>query len=188
MDTKGLPDNPLGRVTLDKAKLKAFLFSQFSREWLTEKAVAMELTRCGSRVTAWQFMLGILPQSSDPQAWMAALKSHRDEFSALSQKYSLKSMRKLDPNVFNPLAPPSKQNGIGIDIELRDIIEKDIVRTFQEYAFFKAKKYQEQLKLVLYYWAKEHAIISYRQGMNEILALIFFAVYAELTEREEETT
>lgn len=33
--------------------------------------------------------------------------------------------------------------------------------------------------MILYYWAQENPLISYRQGMNEILAIIMFAFYAE---------
>ena len=43
------------------------------------------------------------------------------------------------------------------------------------------------MKVVLYYWAKENPIISYRQGMNEVLSIIFFVFYAELTSFDPNT-
>jgi len=32
---------------------------------------------------------------------------------------------------------------------------------------------------ILFMWAKENAAISYKQGMNELLAIVCFAFFAE---------
>ena len=69
-----------------------------------------------------------------------------------------------------------------LDAELIDAIQKDVVRTFQEYEFFKKDSVRKQLQFVLYLWSKEHPLISYRQGMNEILGILVFVFFAEYTD------
>jgi hypothetical protein len=162
-------------------KIFYFLDADFSKEMMRERARKASLTMTsGSRVMAWRFLLDLIPMNRDSQTWVQAVKEQWEVFSGLTDKYSFKRTRKLDPNIFNPLAPPSKENKqLHLNNELRDIISKDVMRTFQEYKFFVQPKIQEQLKMILYFWSSENPFISYRQGMNEILAMLFFVFYAE---------
>ena len=50
---------------------------------------------------------------------------------------------------------------------------------YPEYPFFWADKIQEVLNNVLFIWAKENPIPSYRQGMHEILAIIYLVLHRE---------
>ena len=69
---------------------------------------------------------------------------------------------------------------------MRDLITQDIERTSQEFEFFTLKKVKDILVGMLFLWAKENHDISYKQGMNEILAIIVFAYFAERVAVEED--
>ena len=49
---------------------------------------------------------------------------------------------------------------------------KDIKRTYQESPIFKKEEIQEMMLRILYIYAKKNSYISYKQGMNELLAII----------------
>lgn len=63
------------------------------------------------------------------------------------------------------------------DNDLKKIILLDINRTYQDKALFHDNAIKESFVNVLYIWAKENSSLSYKQGMNEILAVIFLAFY-----------
>lgn len=63
------------------------------------------------------------------------------------------------------------------DYELRDIIQKDLDRTMQEFEFYTRPEVKESLFNILYLWAKDNTEFGYRQGMNEILGIIVYAVF-----------
>jgi TBC1 domain family protein 5 len=62
---------------------------------------------------------------------------------------------------------------------LRDLIRQDIDRTLQDLEIFTDYEVKENLKNILYLWAKDNNEFSYRQGMNEILAIIVIAFLSE---------
>lgn len=70
-----------------------------------------------------------------------------------------------------------KNEGPVEDTDLKDLINKDLDRTHQEMELFLQNKIKNILANVLYIWSKENSIVSYRQGMNELLAIIFIAFY-----------
>ena len=65
------------------------------------------------------------------------------------------------------------------DKDMKETIYKDVVRTYQEYKFFNRKEVRDQLVSTLYFWSKTNPMFSYRQGMNEIIAVIYFAFASE---------
>lgn len=65
------------------------------------------------------------------------------------------------------------------DKEMRELITQDIDRTSQEYDFFQEKKVKDILIGILFLWAKENPETAYKQGMNELLAIVVFAFFAE---------
>jgi TBC1 domain family protein 5 len=74
--------------------------------------------------------------------------------------------------MFNPLAPvqnPSKQQLR--DRETKELIKQDVIRTCQEFSYFRLQTTKDLLTQVLYLWAAEHDL-GYKQGMNELLAIV----------------
>lgn len=63
------------------------------------------------------------------------------------------------------------------DNDIKKIILLDINRTYQEIELFYNDKVKDSMCNVLYLWAKENPNISYKQGMNEIVAVLFLALY-----------
>ena len=55
----------------------------------------------------------------------------------------------------------------------------DRVRTYQEYEFFQLESTQKLLSQILYIWAAMHPRLSYKQGMNELLAPLVFVASQE---------
>ena len=70
-----------------------------------------------------------------------------------------------------------KAEGPVEDTDLKDLINKDLDRTHQEMDIFLQNKIKNILANVLYIWSKENSEVSYRQGMNELLAIIFIVFY-----------
>ena len=92
---------------------------------------------------------------------------------AKSNKKSLKN--------FNPLAPePVKVDGpVDSDKAMRDLIKQDVNRTCQEFEYFREKTTKDALTAILFLWGKENPDFQYKQGMNEILAMILIVFATE---------
>ncbi len=62
--------------------------------------------------------------------------------------------------------------------EASNIIKLDIERTFQEIDLFKTTETKEILCKTLFIWYCDNTDLGYKQGMNEILATIFYAAFS----------
>jgi TBC1 domain family protein 5 len=69
---------------------------------------------------------------------------------------------------------PAEQKG------LLSLIKLDIQRTFQEMDLFRNIKIKNLLIKILYVFSIDHPFPSYRQGMNEILATLFYSTFPSL--------
>jgi len=58
----------------------------------------------------------------------------------------------------------------------------DVERTLSEIDFFASHDFQQNLSMLLYLWSKDNKDLSYRQGMNEILAILVYAFHCEMIE------
>jgi hypothetical protein len=58
--------------------------------------------------------------------------------------------------------------------EILEQIDRDVKRTHPEMPFFSAKANQESLRRVLIIFSKLNPTIRYVQGMNEVLAPLFY--------------
>ena len=86
--------------------------------------------------------------------------------------------------VFNPLAPPSMQEDdkATTEREMRDLIKTDVRRTCQEYDYFRSDKTKDLLQQLLFLWGRENPEYAYKQGMNEILAILLIVFDTERVE------
>ncbi|OQU88079.1 hypothetical protein SORBI_3003G395300 [Sorghum bicolor] len=108
----------------------------------------------GVRATVWKLLLGYLP--NDRSLWEQELAKKRAQYAAFKDEF-----------LRNPCS------------EIMEQIDRDVKRTHPDMHFFCgdssfAKSNQESLKNVLLIFAKLNAGIRYVQGMNEILAPLFF--------------
>ena len=86
------------------------------------------------------------------------------------QRESRKSLVELDLEMLNK------------EKELLEIVQQDVDRTMQELDFFTSKEIKSKLSQILYIWSKDNGDLSYRQGMNEILAILIYAFHCEVIE------
>ena len=102
--------------------------------------------------------------------WIEVVSLQREEYKNKFKKYC-----KIKKFSGNPLEGGNIKNDE--DKELKDLINKDLIRTYQDIDIFLQNNIKNNLANILYIWSKENESISYRQGMNEILAVLLLAFY-----------
>nr|XP_037868809.1 uncharacterized protein LOC101744825 isoform X2 [Bombyx mori] len=143
-------------------------------EELQKAAIEHRLLR--PRSLAWAIMLNALPP---PNADIVSrLKCHRNFYDDLKVKLS------MDPRAVigdDPLSQNDKSawRQHFCDNELKTVILQDVVRTFPDELYFREKDVQDLMVRVLFYWARSHSHVGYRQGMHEILAPLLFELYLD---------
>ena len=124
--------------------------------------------------------MDILPGLSQ-EAWSVVLDKERRSYEALRSKFMLdpsKQGEAEDWTLNNPLslAEDSPWKQYFSDMELRKVIMQDVERTFPESDAFRDAAVQKLLTDVLFTWCKLNPDVSYRQGMHELLAIVFLVV------------
>lgn len=62
--------------------------------------------------------------------------------------------------------------------EMQDLIRTDVNRTCQEYEYFRRQETKDIMISLLFLWGKDHQG-GYKQGMNELMAVILAVCYHE---------
>lgn len=131
------------------------------------------------RSLCWKLLFNYLPLNS--LDWEDAIDKKRMEYNELKKKYIISINSKKKKGHDHPLSPNSEWEGYFKDTQLGKIIEKDLKRTRNEISFFteksKANKKEtnmDVLKRILLIFAKKYPDIYYVQGLNEILATIYY--------------
>lgn len=165
---------------------------KYSEEWfslfergeisrrLKEKALKLELADCRFRSICWKVFLECLPDSRSD--WIIATRAIRHKYESMLAKTCHNprvEMEDLDLAYNNPLSQEERSpwNRYFEDSELRIMIKQDVIRTFPEIEFFQTSDVQAMMVNVLFYYARQHPQISYRQGMHELLAPIIFVLH-----------
>ena len=130
------------------------------------------------RSLCWKILFKYIPLNIE--IWEQFLDKKREEYELLKKKIYKKKHLKiknhpLDINTNLDLDIINKDN------KLNDIINRDINRTRTEIPFFNepSKKNNKEtnydvLHRILFIYAKEHSNIYYIQGLNEIVAIIYY--------------
>ena len=151
------------------------LLNPYRVEDLKKYAIDAKLTKENLRPMAWKIFLGVLPDTTSLREWVEIISNQREEY-----KRKLKKFCKIKKFVGDPLGgnkKKKKNDGPIEDTDLKNLINKDLDRTHQEIDLFLQNKIKNILANVLYIWSKENSTVSYRQGMNELLAIIFISFY-----------
>ena len=145
----------------------------------------------GVRCLAWRLCFGLLPKQVDICAdWMDCIHSQRMEY-----EHFIKKLR-LEPSQSHP-GDVSAQHPLSIkedslwqvyfkDQELLKMIELDVERTLPEEAYFRTERVQASLKDILFVYCKVHHRLSYRQGMHELLAMVYRVVEEEMSQMDRD--
>lgn len=63
--------------------------------------------------------------------------------------------------------------------EMKDLIKQDVSRTLQEFNYFHKVEVKDLLTQLLFLWGRENPDYGYKQGMNEILAMVVIVFETE---------
>ena len=153
------------------------LLNPYKVENLKQYAIEGQLNNELLRPIAWKIFLGVLPNTTSLREWVEIISSQREEF-----KKKIKKFCKIKKFIGDPLGGGTKKKKVSADTsyedtDLKDLINKDLDRTHQEIDLFLQSKIKNILANVLYIWSKENQNISYRQGMHELLAILFLVFY-----------
>ena len=134
------------------------------------------------RPIAWKIFLNNLPNNSDIKEWIEKTNEQRLKYKKKFKKYLSIKKYKGDPlgggNIQNNNKKSERDyNTLHEENELRRIINLDIVRTYQNINLFSQENIKKILLNILFIWSKENDDISYRQGMNELLAILIICFY-----------
>ena len=145
------------------------------RDQLFEHCLVGTLQDTLLRPIAWRIFLGILPCDivTTLSDWVDIVRKNRLEY--MKKKARPPSKKMLDKG--DPLTKDGQWGSYFDDQSLRKVIDLDIQRTYQNKVLFCEQSMKDLLINILFVWSKENSYISYRQGMNEILALLVFAMF-----------
>ncbi|CAI7722149.1 GTPase-activating protein, putative [Plasmodium vivax] len=132
----------------------------------------------------WPLLLGIYHPATlhdltkDVQKKRSLYKQDKDEYIT---KQSNLNIQKLDPQIFHPLSSDDKNPWTlkQKNQELNEEIKQDILRTHSEKKLFQNEAVRDALCKILFLWAKKNPSVSYKQGMNELVAIFFIINYRE---------
>ena len=62
---------------------------------------------------------------------------------------------------------------------MKDLIKQDVSRTLQEFDYFHKVEVKDLLTQLLFLWGRENPDYGYKQGMNEILAMVVIVFETE---------
>ncbi|CAN6371883.1 unnamed protein product [Urochloa humidicola] len=154
----------------------------------------------GVRPVVWKLLLGYLPTNRG--LWPYELEKKRSQYSAYKEEFLLNPSEKLRrieesklsrkkelniertgllprlevTNEEHPLScgKSSLWNQYFQESEILEQIDRDVKRTHPDISFFSAKSNQESLRRILIIFSKLNPSIRYMQGMNEVLAPLFY--------------
>lgn len=118
------------------------------------------------------------------EEWLTQLESQRAQYKELKESHRKENdIRKADPSICNPLSK-SQDNPLLKLQASKDLLEeiwKDIERTYSEMDMFQNDKVRKCMQQVLFHWCKScnpatDPSESYRQGMNELVALCMYVI------------
>ena len=138
-----------------------------------------ELDKYHIRGMAWKIFMGVLPETETLDQWVETLDKLRGQYK--SKKKVLLKTQKFKGDPLSGLAMDTSGNETWntyyADNDMKKLINLDLDRTFQELAIFHQNKVKSNLADILFIWSKENSDVSYQQGMNDILAVTFLALY-----------
>ena len=121
------------------------------------------------------------------QRWVRETRATRTKWAELERSMSLIAIAQQKKN-FNPLAPikADKDDKATAEKEMKDLIKQDVTRTLQEFDYFHRVEIKDALTQMLYLWGRENPDYGYKQGMNEILALVLIVFDTERLAQQSE--
>ena len=136
----------------------------------------------GMRLAVWQLLLAALPP--DPASWPAARAAQRRQYANLVAELV------VDPSKAAAAAPVEQDHPLALDsgasawarhfahAETREQIARDVDRTQRDLNFFSggeaAEAHRAAIARALFVFAATNATVRYVQGMNELMAGLYY--------------
>lgn len=168
---------------------------KFSINNFAEFAINAKLEIFNSRPHIWKMMLGNI--NLDIPDSILTTMNNRKEYKRKNKFYNSKKSFAGDPLSKGLGGMGDKKNSFSEkgqgwnefyqDKEIKKIIQLDLNRTYQNMNLFHDDKIKENLSTILYIWSKENPIISYKQGMNEIVAVLFVCLYPYYVKKDKDS-
>ncbi|XP_017084582.2 TBC1 domain family member 5 [Drosophila eugracilis] len=148
-------------------------------ERLRQSAFAGDLKMSKFRSVHWALLLRVL--TSEHRSWVSQRLQQRVRYDKFRADYVRNPHQLAVDCNDDPLSQSTQSvwNQYFSDQELFAVIRQDVVRTFPGVDFFRKPLVQNAMVNILFYYAREHPYMCYRQGMHEILAPIIFVVYSD---------
>ena len=156
---------------------KANLLQEDYLNNLKEMSFNGEIDKNKIRNISWKIFLNLLSPDETFSDWIESLLKKREE-------YKIKCKQLLKPQ---KLQGDPLQGGIDtksedwknyyIEKDMKNIIQLDLARTYQELNLFHDKKIIKMLSDILLVWSKENIDLGYKQGMNDLLSILFLGFY-----------
>ncbi|XP_037030686.1 TBC1 domain family member 5 [Bradysia coprophila] len=147
---------------------------------LREVSIDGQLKVSKFRSVCWALLLDVL--SGNYKSWVIQRRMDRAKYKKLKETHSLNPHQALSNNIQDDPLSQSQQsiwNQHFCDKELCAVIKQDVVRTFPGVEFYRKPFIQEIMINILFCYARENAMMCYRQGMHEILAPILFVLHSD---------
>ncbi|AFZ81109.1 hypothetical protein BEWA_005170 [Theileria equi strain WA] len=151
---------------------------------IARKIVSLKGFLKNNRRIFWGYFLGAYNEDTLQKLTTFILDSRKKYWNLVDhykKNNSIMAIQTLDPQIFHPLAPIETNPWAKSQLskELMEEIWQDIERTYQERTLFQMESVRKSLQRILYVWSMEHSYISYKQGMNELLAIIYIVCYRD---------
>lgn len=180
-DERGIPEagamNSVERYRQEWTQLLSTLDGE--PETLRRAAFAGDLKMSKFRSIHWALLLRVL--TSEHRSWISQRLQQRVRYDKFRADYVRNPHQIAVDCNDDPLSQETQSvwNQYFSDQELFAVIRQDVVRTFPGVDFFRKPLVQNAMVNILFYYAREHPYMCYRQGMHEILAPIIFVVYSD---------
>lgn len=169
------------KLSFEKLYYKLFV-DEGNKEFLKQSIDKNDLKDNSLVWISWINSLGYM-LGNNQEDWIKKIKAERLNYSKEREKMEeimqeLKDDGDDDPLMTKKQDPP--------EIEMKNVQEKDIERTFSEREEFQKKEMKEQILNVLMTWGIQNKEIGYRQGMSDIVAIIIITYNLHVENYEAE--
>ena len=173
-------------IRVDKCALSSCLKNFKEKVLLNSERIQTLKSLCSNaemedqflRPTSWKIFLETLPSTSSGNIlneWIETISEQREEYKRKFKKFC--KIKKFTGDPLGGKTSEKKSKSETEDEELKHLINLDLSRTYQDIDLFLQSKTKNLLADVLFIWSKENTDISYKQGMNELLAVFYLAFY-----------
>ncbi|KAA3675623.1 TBC1 domain family member 5 [Paragonimus westermani] len=144
---------------------------------LQNRAFTGTLRACPFRSIYWRIYLGLLPL--EIRQWDASLERYRKRFNEIDTQANRNPRFQNDGD--HPLSGDqfSLWRSYFHARDSKRLIGQDVDRTFPTVGYFRDPKVRDAMVNVLYCYTEEYKF-SYKQGMHEVLAPVFFVLHWDM--------